>query len=88
MAKDKTAPTKVVVTLGAQSTKVEFTGKVSGIEMLNATISIMRETKFHTGMSYKEIFAIVDEGLGAGVFRKKPAMRASTSEATARDEED
>ena len=85
MAKIKRVPTKVIITLGEKNTNIKFTDKVSGIEMLNASMAIMKETQFHTGMSYKEIFAIVDDGLDAEVFKKKPAMRASVSEATALD---
>ncbi len=82
----KKVATKCIVTLGEHNTNVKFTDEVSGVNMLNATIAIMQEAQFHTGMKYKEIFAIVDEGLGAGVFRKKPTMSASKSETTASED--
>ncbi len=78
----RTKPSKVIVTMGAKITKTDYSGKVSGVNLLNACIILMKDTNQMTGMAYKEIFAIVDEGLGADVFKKKPTMRASVSEET------
>ncbi len=86
MAKrNKKSPAKCVVSMGEKITQTTYTGKVSGVNLLNAVIILMKDTKEMTGMAYKEIFAIVDDGLDAEVFKKKPAMRASVSEATALD---
>lgn len=67
--------------MGVKITQTNYSGKVSGVDMLNAVIIMMKDTKVTTGMQFKEIFAIVDEGLGAEVFRKKPTMSASKSQA-------
>lgn len=79
--KNKIPPAKVIITMGDMITQTQFSGKVSGVNLINGVLALMKDAQKMTGMQYKEIFAIVDEGLGAEVFRKKPAMRASTSQA-------
>lgn len=69
--------------MGEKITRTDYSGKVSNVNLINATIHLMRDTQAMSGMAYKEIFAIVDGGLDAKVFRKNPTMRASESEATA-----
>ena len=81
--KSKLPPAKVIITMGVKITQTQFIGTVSAVDVLNATIALMRDTQKFSGMQYKEIFAIVDEGVGGEVFRKKPTMNASKSNETA-----
>jgi len=85
--KSKLPPAKCIITMGVKISQTKYIGKVSGVDMLNALIILMKDTQHLTGMQHKEIFGIMDEGLGAGVFRNKPTMLASKSEETAKDEE-
>lgn len=80
--KNKTVPTKCTITMGNKLTQTKYSGKVSGIDMINAVILLLKDTQKMTGMQYKEIFAIVDDCLDAEVFKKKPTMNASVSEMT------
>lgn len=77
--KSKLPPSKIIITVGEMITQTKFSGKVNNVNMLNACIALMKDTQKFTGMQYKEIFAIVDGGLDAGVFRKKPTMNATVS---------
>jgi len=87
MQSKRKSPSKCVISMGVKICQTKYTGKVSGVDLLNACIIIMKDTNKMTGMAYKEIFAIVDEGLGAKVFQKKPTISASVSEAVASEDE-
>lgn len=78
--KNKTTPSKCTITMGGKLTQTNYTGDISGIDLINAVILLMKDTQKMTGMQYKEIFAIIDDCLDAEVFKKKPTMRASLSE--------
>lgn len=79
-------PTKCIITMGELITRTKYVGKVSTVDTLNACMALMRDAQKFTGMQYKEIFAIVDEALGAGVFRKKPTMNATVSDTVANED--
>ena len=86
MSKKTIPPSKVIITMGVKITNCQFSGKVSGVDLLNANIALLRDTNKMTGMAYKEMFAIIDEALGTEVFRKKPTMDAGLSNKTAKGE--
>ena len=82
----KLPPSKVIVTMGEKLTQTQFSGEISTVNLLNAIIHLFKDTQKMSGMGYKEMFSIVDEGVGGGVFRKKPTMNASLSDKTANTE--
>jgi len=78
--KNKLPPSKVIITCGEKITRTDFSGSFTNVNMINGVIALMRDTQKFTGMQYKEIFAIVDGGLDANVFKKNPPMSASKSD--------
>ncbi len=58
--------------MGKKITKSDYSGQVNNLDMLNACIILLKDTQKFSGMAYKEIFAIIDEGVGGNVFRNKP----------------
>lgn len=76
-------PAKCTITMGVKVTRTDYTGEVSNMDMLNASLAILRDAQAFSGMAYKEIFAILDDGLDAGVFKKNPTMNASKSDEVA-----
>ncbi len=91
MSKRETkSPSKCVITMGEKITRTKFSGKVSGVNLINAIIHLVKDVKTTTGMPPSGVLSIVGETFGYKIVKMEPnpTMRASESEATASEDED
>ena len=75
---------KIVIKTGKVSTQTNYEGEVSPIDLLNAVKALIEDVhKMDGSITYKIALALVADALG--VKTTHPPMRASVSEATARE---
>ena len=83
------SPSKVIISMGIKITNTKFSGKVSGVNIVNAIIHLIKDVQTLTGMHPKGTLGIVCETFGYKIvpINKNPTMSASKSEETAKEEE-
>lgn len=85
---NKKSPSKCVISMGEKITRTQYSGKVSGVNLLNACIHLINDIENTTGMNPKFTLGTIAEAFDMKVVHnKKPTMRASVSEATAKEGE-
>lgn len=88
--KNKLPPPKCILSFGEKLTQSKFSGKVSGVNLINGIIHLIRDASSLTGVNPKAILATV-----AGAFDYKitfvgepnKTIRASESEKTAKEDD-
>lgn len=86
MSRKTVKPAKLyVVSMGDEVSQSHYYNEepISPLQMLYGAAVLLRDAKEASGMQYKELFAMLDGSLEAGVFRKNPTMSASKSAETA-----
>ena len=75
--------------MGEKLTQTQFSGQVSGVNLLNAIIHLVEDVKSTAGIAPRSTLAIVAEKFGYKLVRSEPneTMSASLSEKTANEEE-
>lgn len=86
----KLSPSKIIITTGEGLTQSQVSGKVSGVNYLNAIIHLIRDTEILTGINAKVHLATVAEFFGYRIIpmERNPTMNASLSEKTANEDEE
>ena len=88
MAKKKLPPSKVIITMGETLTQTHFSGKVSGVNLINAIIHLVKDVEQTAGINAKGTLGIVCEAFGYRIIpmERNPTINASLSEKTASEE--
>ena len=89
--KNKIPPSKCIITMGEMLTQTQYSGKVSGVNMLNACINVLEDIKTTTGMPVSGALTIIANKFGYDIkiakIEKNPTMNATKSNETAKDDE-